>query len=392
MSEVQSAGPPPKEDPALFVLRAKARPAVRFRRGLIVAMSAGVSAITVAIAILALRPHSLRLVPSDGSAAPIGRTMPEAIGNAPAAYSDVPKLGPPLPGDLGRPILERQRELSSDPKPNLAPIAAGERQRRQAFILERRQADELNARTSPLIAKIGATSTAPASVEAALQPHLDDAETVSSSAADHEAAYGEPEVRAVSRFAPSQSGSGFLLTAGTVIPASLITAVNSDLPGLVVAEVTENLRDSLTGRTILIPQGARLIGRYEHLVTYGQKRALLVWNRILFPNGTSLTLDKVPAIDAAGEAGLKDHVNAHEWQLLKGVVLSSLLGVGSELGLGRESALVHAIRQSTQQNAAEAGQQLVARDLDVQPTLVIRQGWPVRALLNKDLVLPAWKE
>lgn len=392
MSEVESSAARQKEDPASFVLRGRARPVVRFRRGLIIALSAGSSAIIVALALLALRPHSLGLVTKDDNGAPISRTMPEAIGNAPAAYNDVPKLGPPLPGDLGRPILERQRELSSDPMPNLSSSDRQERQRRAASDLERRQADEWSARTSPLMVRLGAVPSERSATTASPQPHRADGDdALASTSPDHKAAFVRPEDGGAGRFEQLRSASALVLSAGTIIPASLITGVNSDLPGLVLAEVTENVRDSLTGRTILIPQGARLLGRYDHVVTYGQKRALLVWDRILFPNGASLALDKVPATDAAGQSGLKDHVNAHKWQLLKGVVLSSLLGVGGELSLGGESALVRAIRQSTQQNGAEAGEQLVARNLDIQPTLVVRPGWPVRALLEKDLILPPWK-
>jgi type IV secretory pathway VirB10-like protein len=111
--------------------------------------------------------------------------------------------------------------------------------------------------------------------------------------------------------------------------------VNSDLPGLVLAQVTENIYDSVTGRVLLIPQGARLIGAYDSVVAFGQSRALLVWQRIVMPDGSSIQFDNLPAEDAAGYAGLKDEVDYHTWQLLKGVALSTLLGVGAELSLGR---------------------------------------------------------
>jgi type IV secretion system protein VirB10 len=182
------------------------------------------------------------------------------------------------------------------------------------------------------------------------------------------------------------------LSAGAVIAASLITGLNSDLPGMVVAQVTENVRDSATGRTILIPQGARLIGAYDSVVAFGQQRALLVWQRILLPDGSSVRLDNMPATDAAGYAGLEDKVDFHEWRLLKGIVLSSLLGVGSEFSSGGgDGDLVRALRDSAWQNGARAGDQIVSRNLDVQPTIRVRPGWPVRAVLNKDLVLNPWR-
>lgn len=176
-----------------------------------------------------------------------------------------------------------------------------------------------------------------------------------------------------------------------MISASLITGLNSDLPGLVTAQVTENAYDSVTGRTLLIPQGARLIGSYDSVVAFGQSRALVVWQRIILPDGSSIRIDNVPAADMAGYAGLSDRIDRHTWQLLKGVALSTLLGVGTELRFGNgESDLVRAIRESAQQSGARAGDQLVTRNLNVQPTLRVRPGWPLRVVVHKDLVLRPW--
>ena len=156
--------------------------------------------------------------------------------------------------------------------------------------------------------------------------------------------------------------------------------------------MTENVRDSATGRTVLIPQGARLIGSYDSVVAYGQRRALLVWQRLVLPDGSSVRLDNVPATDLSGYAGLEDEVDFHTWRLLKGIALSTLLGVGTELSLGSgESDLVRAVRESTQQNAARAGDQITSRNLDVRPTLTVRPGWPLRAVIHKDLVLRPWR-
>src|SRR3546814_10280864 len=145
--------------------------------------------------------------------------------------------------------------------------------------------------------------------------------------------------------------SPWTLSAGSVIAASLITGLNSDLPGLVTSQVTENTYDSVTGRTLLIPQGSRLIGSYDSVVAFGQRRALVVWQRIILPDGSSIRIDNVPATDTAGYAGLADKVDAHTWQLLKGVALSTLLGVGTQLSFGSsERDLVRAIRESVQQS------------------------------------------
>ena len=116
----------------------------------------------------------------------------------------------------------------------------------------------------------------------------------------------------------------------------------------------------MTGRGLLIPQGSRLIGSYDSVVAFGQSRALVVWQRIILPDGSSIRIDNVPATDTQGYAGLSDRIDRHTWQLLKGVALSTLLGVGTELSFGStESDLVRAIRESAQQSGARAGDQHV---------------------------------
>ena len=126
-------------------------------------------------------------------------------------------------------------------------------------------------------------------------------------------------------------------------------------------------------------------------MTYGQRRALLVWQRIVFPDGASLPLDEVPATDRAGHAGIEDGVDFHTGQLLKGIGLATLLGVGTEIGLGDdEGDLVRALREAGQDNAARAGERIVTRNLDIEPTLTVRPGWPVRAIVATDLVLAPW--
>jgi type IV secretory pathway VirB10-like protein len=181
------------------------------------------------------------------------------------------------------------------------------------------------------------------------------------------------------------------MTAGTIISASLITGLNSDLPGLVTAQVTENAFDSTTGRILLLPQGSRVIGRYDSVVAFGQSRALVVWERLLLPDGSSIRIDNMPASDTSGYAGLADMIDRHSFQILKGVALSTLLGLGTELSLGGDDGdLVSALRRSAQQSGARAGDQFVGRSLDIQPTIRVRPGWPLRIVVNKDIVLRPW--
>lgn len=389
--------PPPKEDPEMLVLRTRPRPAVRFRRGLIVGLTGALAATLIALSWLALEPPSFRKAASAvESDEPAGKAGSDALANVPDSYGDVPRLGPPLPGDLGRPILEQQRGVGSAPPPigsDQAAQSAVEAER------ERIAAERQAARSSPILAQLGEGRNA--SVAPPFEPAPANAPTASNDPSASAAAVPASQQRKIG-FARSTDGdrdphelqaapSPWILSAGTVIPASLITGLDSDLPGTVLAQVSENIRDSATGRTILIPQGARLIGRYDSVVAYGQRRAFVVWTRIVFPDGASIELDNMPATDAAGYAGLEDRVDSHTWQLLKGIGLSTLLGVSTQLSIGGGGDLVRAIRESTQQNAAHAGDQITGRNLDVQPTIKVRPGWPVRVLVDKDLVLQPWR-
>jgi type IV secretion system protein VirB10 len=181
--------------------------------------------------------------------------------------------------------------------------------------------------------------------------------------------------------------SGALLQAGSIIPAALITGIRSDQPGLVTAQVTENIYDSLTGRHLLIPQGARLIGEYESDVGFGQRRVLLAWNRLILPDGRSIVLDRQPVADPSGYAGLEDGVDYHWGGVVKAALVSTLLGIGGELGAGGDDDLIRAVRRGSQDSINRAGEQVIARELDIRPTLTIRPGFPVRVLVTRDLVL-----
>ena len=187
--------------------------------------------------------------------------------------------------------------------------------------------------------------------------------------------------------------SPYQLMAGTIIAASLVNGLNSDLPGFVIAQVTENVFDTVSGRFLLVPQGSRLIGKYDNVVAFGQERALVVWQRIILPDGISVVIDNLPATDTGGYAGLADEVDLHTWKLLKGVALATVLGVGSELVFGSsDSDLIRALQQSTQSTTNRAGQRLVERNLNVQPTITVRPGWPLRVIVHKDIVLQPYRQ
>jgi type IV secretion system protein VirB10 len=180
--------------------------------------------------------------------------------------------------------------------------------------------------------------------------------------------------------------------AGTVIPAALVTAINSDLPGEVIAQVTEPVYDHATGRTVLIPQGSRLIGQYDSQVAYGQERALIAWNRVIMPNGSSINIGSMTGADLTGASGLHDRVNDHFAQLAKGILLSTLFSVGAasaqDAGARSSGSLVlNSAGSGVANNAQEVGQRITERDLGRQPTITVRAGWPLRVLVNKDMIL-----
>ena len=142
---------------------------------------------------------------------------------------------------------------------------------------------------------------------------------------------------------------------------------------------------------MLVPQGARLIGRYDSIIAFGQSRALLIWSRIVMPDGSSIRIDNLAGVDARGYAGLEDRVDYHSWKLLQGAALSTLLGVGAELGSDDEGDIARALRRSAQTGANEAGQEIVRRNLGVQPTITIRPGWRFGILVSKDIVLQPYQ-
>ena len=187
--------------------------------------------------------------------------------------------------------------------------------------------------------------------------------------------------------------SPYMVLAGTLISASLLTGLNSDLPGLVIAQVTQNVYDTITGQYVLIPTGSRLIGKYDSVIAHGQTRALVTWSRLILPNGSSLTIDNLPATDTKGFTGLSDEVDRHPFTLLKGIVLATLLNIGSELAFGdtEEDSLVRALREGSQENIEKASDKIIRKQLDVQPTIKVRPGWPLRVIVRKDLILEPYR-
>lgn len=395
MSE-ESIATVPKLDPETLAIRTKPARAIRFRRGVIIAIAALGSVTLVVVAWIALKPRVFSAVPDARELSePSNRPSTDALNGLPATYGDTPKLGPPLPGDLGRPILESQRRMATETGVSNDPSSqaqAQERERRLSELRAARQSGVLvqgRAATSPIAAADAAATPAAPTPEAS-GPTLDPDRAPNAQGRKAQFVGTLDRSGDVNPHTLTAAPSPYLLSAGSVISASLITGLRSDLPGLVTAQITNQVFDSPTGRILLIPQGSRLIGSYDSVVAFGQKRALIVWQRIMLPDGSSLRIDNVPATDASGYAGLQDKVDFHTWALLKGVALSTLLGVGSQLTVTGESDLVQAIRESTQQNVSSAGDQLTSRSLNIQPTITIRPGATVLLVVHKDLILAPW--
>ena len=308
----------------------------------------------------------------------------DGLSTLPRDYSgiprDVPQLGAPSPPDLARQMVATGGQS--------APIGVDPEQQRANQETEAARTSKLFASTtapaaSPhVVSQETATKTAPSSDETFTQNGQDSKLLFVNAPVDR-------RTTAPDRIA--RPASPFVIQAGTVIPAALITGIRSDLPGQITAQVTEPIFDSPTGRVKLVPQGARLIGVYDSQVAFGQSRVLLVWTRLIMPNGRSIVLERQQASDTGGYAGLEDEVDNHWKELLGAAALSTLLGVGSELGSGADNgnntAILQALRLGAANSLNQTGQQVVRRNLNIQPTLTIRPGFPVRVIVNRDLVL-----
>jgi len=304
----------------------------------------------------------------------------DGLSGLPKDYAGVPRqappLGPPLPGDLGRPILNAQNARST------AGTAVDAGQQQIAQETEAARLSRLFASTSirePTLTAtppnlVGASPPAPSPSQPA--PLAAD-DTFTQNGQDRKLAFlsAETDRRTTSPDRVASPASAYVVQAGNVISASLITGIRSDLPGQITAQVTENV--------------------YDSQVSFGQSRVLLVWNRLIMPDGRSIVLERQPGADTAGYSGLEDEVDNHWGAQFKAALLSTLLGVSSQLGAttgtGMNADVITALRRGTSDSMNQTGQRAVQRNLNIQPTLTIRRGFPVRVIVNRDLVLEPYK-
>jgi type IV secretory pathway VirB10-like protein len=310
----------------------------------------------------------LAQLPRDYTGLPHKTTPPPKPG--------VPRLGPPLPGDFGR--------------------AANQQQQRAAQEAEAARTSRLFEHSNTVIqsSPSSAVRTTPTrrTKLSTQKPPIDP--NAIQNMQDRKLAFlnGPVDRRTVSPDRLESPVSKYVLQAGSVIPAALLTGIRSDLPGQVTGQVTENIYDSPTGRYLLVPQGSKLIGLYDSQVSFGQSRVLLVWTRLILPNGRSIVLERQAGADPAGYAGLEDRVDYHWGRLFMAAALSTILGVGAELGArNKDSNSIRALRRGSSDTLNQAGQQVVRRNLNIQPTLTIRPGFPVRVIVDRDLILALYR-
>ncbi|HEH9395067.1 TPA: TrbI/VirB10 family protein [Aeromonas salmonicida] len=400
-----------KVPPDTVTLRAQPRPVTRLNRHTLVILTGG-----LAVAVLGATLWSLQQPQRRGSEQTelynverVSRS--EQLDRLPTDYSklpsalprDVPELGLPLPGDLGPAIVNAQQPaVASYSVPGHDPADALREEAEAAAASSlffqssnRNQVNTTAAAPSPsavpdmgnALAAFDPLAAGPASTTAQLADP-----TAVQNLQDQKEGFlqsGSTETRNSGNL--QLPASPYQVMAGTVIAGALVTGIQSDLPGDVIATVTEPVYDTATGQHLLIPQGSRILGRYNSQVSYGQSRVQVIWNRIILPDTSSLTLDNLVGTDPAGYAGLEDGVDWHWDRIFAGAVLTTLLGVGAELAAPENrqdgDRVIIAGRDSAQDSINQVGQEMTRRNLNIQPTLTSRPGLPVRIIVNRDLVL-----
>jgi len=391
-----------KVAPEAVALRAQPRPVTRLNRRTLAMLMGGLSVAVLGATIWSLQPHR-RGAGEQTELYNVDRvSKSEGLDGLPSDYSKlpqkVPELGPPLPGDLGPAIVASQQPVTPtyappghDPEDALRKEAdaaaassvffrSGQQGKAAAPATAQTPAAAPGSAFDPLAAGPASTAAQPAD-PTATQNRQDQKEAFLKG--------GSTETRNSGNL--QMPASPYQVMAGTVIAGALVTGIKSDLPGDVIATVTEPVYDSATGKFLLIPQGSRIMGKYNSQVSYGQSRVQVVWNRIILPDTSSLTIDNLVGTDPAGYSGLEDGVDYHWSRIVAGAALTTLLGVGAELAApgNRQDGnrIVIAGRDSAQDSINQVGQEMTRRNMNIQPTLTERPGLPVRIIVKRDLVL-----
>lgn len=354
---VQSDAAAPAPQPDLSI-RARPPSPKRLSRKVLLGGAIALAAIVSAALLFGLSAHPNRFGREADAQATAGGP-PETIQSAPADYASA-DLGGGMAEDLGA-------DLSSD--------------------------DELAPPTDPTWSGRAAQAP-PVSSSASAEP---DPQAIARAApilfsAPSGAVERDDGDRLPSRLSPPRSP--YEIMAGSVIAAALSTELNSDAPGRVIAQVTAPVFDTVSGAHLLIPQGSRLIGTYDNAVAYGDRRLVLVWNRLILPNGWSINLQNMQGADPAGAAGPRDRTDNHFDRLVGAIALSAIISVVANNAEDDDdgASLSQSLGDAAAQEAAGTGGRIVERELSVRPTLRVRAGAPVRVLVMRDIALRPYRE
>lgn len=394
----------PADHPGLQLDKPKAR---TLRKGPILTSVGILSAFVGVALVVALSPKSdpaKAASPTPAEAPGKDIALPDSVRDAPdnnSALHPAPRLGPPLHGGQPTPASD-----GND-------VASGQALRQslreeRAKVLSSPILVEIESPTLPdQGGQLAPHGSAPANVLGAASSDGTPAASGSPpSAPSLAAAIADPNMQQHKSDFLSRDGvnnasylSGSIVTprspyevkAGTVIPTSLITGLDSDLPGQIVGQVRENVYDTVSGTYLLIPQGSRLLATYDSSVTFGQSRVLVCWNRLIRPDGISIALECMPGVDLTGYAGFSDEVDNHWWRIITGVALGTLVSATAQRSQGDVSGYSPTIPQLWASNAGgalnQAGQAITQKNLAIQPTIKIRPGFSVNVLVTKDIVL-----
>jgi type IV secretion system protein VirB10 len=381
------------DDPRLHIDRPRSR---TLRRGPVMIAILAVGGIVAVALVVALAGPS-----NDQAASKKDQPDPEVSTSNPVPLPDVIKEAP---GTADAPSTTPPERPASTPAPSSLP------DQRIEAVRQARQEEYLRARGAALF--IGADDIAVSSPN--VQPDAprrdgsrdgDSLKTAAGGAADPSRP-PDPNLQERKNDFLARAGvsgaeylekavslprSPFEVKAGTVIPTVLISGINSDLPGQVVAQVRENVYDTVSGNYLLVPQGSRLLAAYDSMVAWGQERVLVCWNRLIRPDGSSIALDCMPGVDLAGYAGFADEVDNHWWKIISGALFSSVLAATAQRSQGDVTGFQPTVPQIWASNAAgqinQTGQQLTQKNLQIQPTITVRPGFSVNVLVTKDIVI-----
>ena len=415
LEEQQSVDPHaskiPSDDPRLQIPKTRSR---TLKKGPVIALTVVlVGAIFLAI-MMAVQPpkKAVKAEKKDETSVSNQLAIPDIIrqgpdNNKPVTLPDtsitasvpdnVPELGKPLPGDLGHAMVNKQngRYQGSGSSQQYNQPDPVEQERHAAVISSPFFGGAANAATpasSGSSFPAGSTDAAQGTTQASTYGRDQNNQARKN---EFFANGGGEEKEYVSK-PMRKAASRYEVKAGSVIPAILVTGIVSDLPGNVIAMVKENVYDTVSGDYLLIPQGTRVLGRYDSMVSYGQKRVQVSWTRMLRPDGSSIVLENMPGVDLAGNAGYKGKVDNHFDRLVGGVVLSSLLSMGATVSQGTytdEASMTTQQRMAANvgEEISSTGSQITKKNLDIQPTLNIRAGNTVNILVNKDMIVDPYE-